>query len=134
MADQVRELSDEGHLYTRIAEMLGIERHQAADALRIWHKRHGLPVPQDGRQRRREVPEGNMKPSKAMLLAGEAKTLDDQGLLIDQIAERLRADRDTIRSALRIAFEQLGEPMPDGRSRRKSLEVKNRPKEDRQGN
>lgn len=132
-ADQVKELADRGLLYTRIAEMLGIERHQVADALRIWHERNGLPVPADGRQRRGNVPEANMKPTKAALLATDAKSLFDQGWLLSQIASHLNADRATIRSALRIAFDQNGETMPDGRNRRKTLELKNRPRQEREG-
>ena len=131
MADVVKALVDQGLLYTEIAEREGIERHQAKAAHAIWNKKHGLPPPADGRTRRGDVPNGNIAPTKAMLLADAAKALYDRGLLLDQIAAELKIERATVRRALRIAFERLGQPMPDGRNRRKTLGIKNRPKDDR---
>ncbi len=129
-ADAVKELVDQGLLYTEIAARLGMERHQVRDSHRVWNARHGLPAPDDGRARRGDVPNGNMAPTKAMLLADEVKALYDRGLLLDQIAAEVGADRGTVRRALKTAFDRLGQVMPDGRNRRKTLDVKNRPKTD----
>jgi site-specific DNA recombinase len=120
-ADDVKRLYDEGLLVTAIGERLGIDRHQVTDALRIWHERHDLPVPLDGRVRRGLVKQKNLKPPVFQEIADQAKVLLDQKLHLWEIASRLHRDRGTIRSALRYWFKSHGQQMPDGRQRRKEL-------------
>ena len=55
--EQIKELYNAGMLITAIAVKLGIDRHQVTAAIRIWHERNGLPVPEDGRSRRATVPQ-----------------------------------------------------------------------------
>jgi site-specific DNA recombinase len=125
-AEQVKEMVDRGMLLTAIAEELKIDRHQVTAALRVWYEKRGLPAPPDGRVRRATVPKKNLAEPVFRLIAEEVKGLYDQGLLIEEIAERVGRTRATIRAALEYWFRSRGEPMPDGRNRRKSLSLKNR--------
>ena len=125
----IMELFQQGKLYTAIANELGIDRHQVAAAVRIWHERQGLPAPLDGRVRRATVPEKRLnKSAEFKAIAEKAKALYDEDLLIEQIAEKLGYCRDTIHDSLVYWFESRGQKMPDGRNRRKLLAIKNRPK------
>jgi transposase len=126
--EQIMQMYGTGMLVTAIAEKLGIERHQVTEAIQIWHERNGMPPPLDGRVRRASVPDKLLRPPVFQVIAEEAKQLLDQGLLIEEIAERLGRTRDTVRVALRFWFEAHGQPMPDFRHRRKELQIKNRPK------
>jgi DNA invertase Pin-like site-specific DNA recombinase len=126
--DAVMALYGQGMLVTAIAERLGIDRHQVTDAVRIGHERAGRSVPEDGRVRRAGLAKKGLREPLAWRLADEAKALFDQGLLIEQIAEALGCHRDSVKAALRHWFDRHGLPMPDLRTRRKSLAIKNRPK------
>jgi DNA invertase Pin-like site-specific DNA recombinase len=125
--DAVMALYDQGMRITTIAETRGIDRHQVTDAVRIGHALAGREAPPDGRVRRAVLPEKGQTTPLFKRLADEAKALLDLGLLVEEIAERLGCNRDTIRAALRYWFEWHGLPMPDMRTRRKSLAIKNRP-------
>ncbi len=128
--DRIIELYHQRVLVTAIAEQLGIDRHQVAEAVRLWHERNGMPPPLDGRSRRASVPDKLLQPPMFQRIAEEVKKLYDEGLLIEDISERVGRDRGTVRSALRYWFTSHNEPMPDMRNRRKTLSVKNRPKND----
>ncbi len=121
-------LYGQGMLVTAIAHRLGIERHQAAEAICIAHEHRDLPRPDDGRVRRGRVSDKFLKPPLFQEIAEEAKRLLDEGSLIEVIAERLRCNRDTVQAALKYWYSQRGELMPDMRNRRKTLAIKNRSK------
>jgi hypothetical protein len=127
--DAVMVLYEQGMLVTAIAETLGIDRHQVTDAVRIGHERAGRPVPEDGRVRRAGLAKKGLREPLAWRLADEAKALLDLGLLVEQIAEAFGCHPDTAGAALRHWFDRHGQPMPDLRTRRKSLAIKNRPKQ-----
>ncbi|MCE9532801.1 MAG: recombinase family protein [Planctomycetes bacterium] len=126
--DEIMKLYDAGMLVTMIADKLGIDRRQVTDAVKIWHEQNGKPLPPDGRSRRASLPDRLLDPPVFQVIANEVKELYDQELLIDEIAERVGRNRDTVRSALRYWFKIHNEPMPDMRNRRKTLPRKNRPK------
>jgi hypothetical protein len=126
--EAVMALYRQGMLVTAIAESLGIDRHQVTDAVRIGLARAGEPAPEDGRVRRAGLVKKRLQEPLAWRLADEAKALLDQGLLVEQIAETIGCHRDTAGAALRHWFVKHGQPMPDLRTRRKSLAIKNRPK------
>jgi hypothetical protein len=66
------------------------------------------------------------KPSSAEQMAHKVKALFDEGLLIKEIAARLRCSRNLIPLALAHSFGQRGQQAPDGRTRRSTLERKSR--------
>ena len=125
--EQAKEMWDAGTLITTIAEELGIDRHQVTDAIRIWHERNSLPAPPDGRARRATVPEPNRNPTDNGPVMEEIKRLYDQGLLIVEIAQRVDRERTTVRKLLDDWCRVHNEPRLDGRNRRKTLAIKNRP-------
>jgi transposase len=57
-------------------------------------------------------------------LADQAKTLEDQGLLIKDIADRLQVNRNRVTKALKRWYSRQGLEQPDGRTRRTTLSVK----------
>jgi hypothetical protein len=52
-----------------------------------------------------------------------------QGMLLQDIADRLQADRNTVTSAVKHWHTVRGLPVPDGRTRRKELEAGSSPKD-----
>ena len=55
-----------------------------------------------------------------------------QKKLLQDIADTLKVDRNTVTSAIRWWHEVRGLPIPDGRTRRKELEVKTLPRPENQ--
>lgn len=55
-----------------------------------------------------------------------------QGMLLQEIAAELHVDRNTVTAAVRYSHESRGIPVPDGRRRRRDLEVKTSPKEEKE--
>jgi transposase len=122
-ADRVKALYDEGHLIKAIAARLGINRNLARKALDCWHEQHGLAIP-DGRSRRATLQQKHLQAPLYQEIAEKVKELYDQGMLLGEIASRLGCDRNTITSAVEFWFRSRTLPVPDGRTRRKSLERK----------
>ena len=58
------------------------------------------------------------KPSRAELLAPEARAMYDQGVKQSEIARRLKVNRNTVGKALDASFAAEGTTRPDGRERR----------------
>jgi len=130
LAEAAMALFREDMLYSDIAEELGVDRHLVKGAVEEWHRRNGLPLPIDGRSRRGQLPRCNRQAPLFERIARTAKELYDEGKLIEEIAAELKCDRTTVRSALKFWHESRGLTMTDGRNRRKSLALKNRPKAD----
>ena len=131
LADRVKALYDQGKLIKEVADEMGIPRNLATKALAHWHRSRGLEPP-DGRSRRATLEKKHLEPPKYARLADEAKRLCDEGLLMEEIGERLDCDRTTLTRAIAHWHESRGLPVPDGRSRRKTLVRKSsRPYPDR---
>jgi len=125
-ADQAKELDDQGLLIKAIAARLGISRNLARKARACWYELRGLEVP-DGRSRRATLDQKHLQAPLYQEIADQVKELFDQGLLLEEIASRLGHDRNTISSAVAFWFRSRGLPVPDGRTRRKSLDRKSAP-------
>jgi site-specific DNA recombinase len=131
LADRVKALYDEGKLIKEVAAELKISRNLATKAHAFWYRSRGLEVP-DGRSRRATLEKKHLEPPKYARLADEAKRLWDEGLLMEEIGERLDCDRTTLTRAIAYWHELHGLPVPDGRTRRKTLARKSsRPYPDR---
>lgn len=120
LADRAKALFDEGLLIKEIGSRLGVSRNLVAAALARWHASRGLPAP-DGRSRRSGLGRKHLEPPLFERLADEARRLAEEGLLYDQIAARLGCDRNTVTRALAFWSTSRSLPVPDGRSRRKTL-------------
>src|SRR5262249_8718803 len=95
IVDQVKALWDAGWTYRAIAAEVGWNRNIVAAAVARGYRERGLEPP-DGRScrerlNRKTIPEE---------LAEAAKRLWDQGLLLQEIAERLGCSRDTATKAI----------------------------------
>ena len=69
-----------------------------------------------------------MEPPLYQQLAEAVMELFRQGRLLQDIADTLQVDRNTVTSAIRWWHESRGLPVPDGRTRCKELDVKTSPK------
>ena len=125
-AEEAKALWDQGLLCKDIAKTLGCSRAQVTKLLQHWAHKHEVELP-NARVRRKEI-EHRGSPPLYQQLAPRAYELHQQGRLIAEIAAELHCDINTITKALRFWCETNGVPWVDGRTRRKSLERKTRPK------
>ena len=128
-ADRVKQLYDEGLLIRSIATRLSINRNLARKALACWYDRRGERPP-DGRRRRSTLPKKHAHPPLYQQIADRVKELYDEGRLLEEIAARLGHDRNMITKAIVFWHEARDLVVPDGRSRRKSLNSRSWDEED----
>jgi site-specific DNA recombinase len=123
LADRVKGLYDKGDLIKNIARSLEISRNLATRVLAAWYTRRGQEVP-DGRSRRKDLAKKTVEPPKYGQISDEAKRLWDEGLLMTAIQKEVNCDATTLTAAIKFWHESRGLPVPDGRTRRKSLATK----------
>jgi site-specific DNA recombinase len=123
LSEKAKALYDQGVMNAEIARQLGCARSYVTHLLRLWFESRGQTMP-DGRSRRATLSKKHLEAPLYQKIADEAKVLADQGLLLQDIAQRLGRDRNTITAALKHWYQSRGLPPMDGRSRRKELEVK----------
>ncbi len=87
--------------YREIAIPVGWNRNIVAEAVARWHRDRGLEPP-DGRSCKKRLNRKTL-PEK---FSEEAKQLWDQDLLMQEIAERLQCNRDTVTKAIEHSGEQ----------------------------
>jgi hypothetical protein len=126
LADAVKELYDQGLLIKEIARRLRINRNLVTKALNCWFAAHAQ-AKVDGRARRSTLADKHLQAPFYRAIADDVKRLADEGLLFADIAERLQCDINTVTAGWRYWHESRGQPVPDGRERRKTLVRKTRP-------
>lgn len=123
-ADQQREIAkrmyDAQEPEFKIAEALGVSRSRVTKLLHEVFELLGEEK-LDGRSRRSQISVKHKEPPLYQSISEDVMKLFNQGLLLGQIAEALKIDRNTVTSSVKYWHEQLGLPVPDGRTRRKSL-------------
>ena len=122
-SERAKELLDKGWLMVRIGEAMGKKKSYVRRLIEHWFTSHGLPVP-DGRSRRSTLEQKHRVPPTFEALADSVLTLLHEGLLIEEIAARLDVCRDTITKVMKYLRTVRGLNIPDGRTRRKSLDHK----------
>jgi len=125
-AAEAKELYDQGLMNAEIAQRLGCSRGQVTKRLKHWFESRGLSMP-DGRSRRAQLSRKHMEMPLYQQISEPAMKLSEEKLLIAEIAERLDVDRNTVTSAIKYWHESRGLEVPDGRTRRKTLDRKSRP-------
>lgn len=120
-----KQLHDEGLLTTQIAKRLGVSRGRITAILKEWSEMHGQTLP-DGRTRRSTLKIKHLQPPLYEALADQVMAHYEQGLLLDEIAQQLKVDRNTITKSVKYWYKSRNLPIPDGRARRKSLTRKTR--------
>jgi hypothetical protein len=120
IADEVVELWRAGLTFRQIAARVRRNRNLVKAAVVRWHLDRGLEPPMDGRSYRKRLARTTLPQE----LADRAKALYDQGLLLHEISRQLGCNRDTGTAAIAYWFASRGLQVPDGRSRRKTLDRK----------
>jgi hypothetical protein len=113
-ADEAKALRDQGLSHKEIALKMNRWPSQITKYLQHWSKIHRQPLPTRPRKVDRQF-------CKYQLIADEVMRRVNNGELLREIAVALEVDQNTITSAIRFWHESRGLPVPDGRSRRKSL-------------
>jgi hypothetical protein len=119
-SERAKELYDQGLMNAQIAQILECKRNWVTKLLRDWFTSRGQSMP-DGRTRRSTLKQKHLEAPPCQQIADEAMALYEQGLLLQDIADRLGRDRNTITNAIKYAHAVRGLKAPDGRTRRKSL-------------
>jgi DNA invertase Pin-like site-specific DNA recombinase len=125
-SEEIKALFDRGLMLAEIAQRQGLHRNQVTVALQYWYERRGLTAP-DGRARRSQLKKKHLMPPPYQAVAEQAMELYRRGKLLQAIASELGLDRNTITQAIRWWHASRGLDVPDGRTRRKSLEHKTTP-------
>lgn len=120
VSSEVIRLYDAGLLEREIARRLRLGRSTVTRTLDAWDAARGQERP-DGRSRRMTLPEKHLAPPVYQEVAERVKGLADRGLLFGDIASELDLDRNTVTAAWRFWHTSRGLPVPDGRTRRKTL-------------
>lgn len=117
-ARQAQALWESGMSCAEIASELEVTASRVTAIFKFAQETLGLPYP-DTRRRR---PAGPLYTS----IEPEVMAMWDAGMLIHQITTELGVCHATVHTVVKRWHERNGLPMPDGRSRRKSLPVKQR--------
>jgi site-specific DNA recombinase len=120
-ADKVKAAYDRGLMIKEIAAELGITRYMARKALHHWYSSRGLQTP-DGRSRRSTLDRKQQAPLKHVAIADAVMALYRENVPLQEIARRLSSHRDLMTKAVAYWHESRGLPVPDGRTRRKTLD------------
>ena len=124
-SEKAKALYDQELMNAQIAKILGVSKSMVTKLLRHWFNSRGLTMP-DGRTRRSNLPKKHLEEPYYQRVADQVKELIDKGLLLDEIADVISCDRNTITAAARHWHESRGLEYVDGRTRRKTLERKSR--------
>jgi DNA-binding CsgD family transcriptional regulator len=126
-SERAKQLYDQGMMNAQIAQSLGCSRSRVTALLKFWFESRGLEMP-DGRTRRASLKTKHVEPPLYQKIADQVMALWQQQVLLQDIADRLQIDRNTVTSAVRWWHEVRNLPVPDGRTRRKELDQKTSPK------
>jgi hypothetical protein len=120
---QVLSLYDEGTLELEIVRQLCVARSTVTRILDDRDAALGTDRP-DGRTRRSNLLVKHQEPPLYQQLAERVKSFADDGYLFQDIADKLTVNRDTVTSIWKFWHTSRNLAVPDGRTRRKSLERK----------
>jgi transposase len=119
-SERAKELYDQNWIMVRIAAEMGRKKSYVTKLVKHWFESRGLPFP-DGRSRRSTLAQKHQEAPSFQAIGDDVKKLLDEGLLIQEIAQRLNCNKDTVTKAKAYWYTSHGFPVPDGRTRRKTL-------------
>lgn len=119
-SEQVKQLEDQGLMHIEIAQRLNCSKSNVTKLLRHWYESRGQKMP-DGRTRRSQLARKHTEPPLYQRISDEVKLLCDEDWLLGEIADHFHCTATTITKARAYWYESRGLPVPDGRTRRKSL-------------
>jgi transposase len=108
LSEGAKALWDDGLADIQIAERLGCSAPTVVRAIEHWHRQRGLPYPTHADRRR--------------TLVDRMQTLYEEGKQIRDIAGETGMCTRSVTLLLRERFASLGRQMPDGRTRRGTLD------------
>lgn len=123
--ERAKALYDQGEINVLIAKELGCSKSKVTSLLRKAFGNLGQEMP-DGRGRRSQLSRKHIETPFYQRISEDVFQLYSQGVLLQDMTERFKTNRTTLRSAARFAFDKRGLEFPDGRTRRKSLPRKGR--------
>ena len=110
-----------------IAEELDCSKPNVTKLLKYAAQQHGKTLP-DGRTRRGTLEKKHRVAPLYVRIADQVGELADKGKLIGEIAAEVSCDRNTATKALAHSYAKNGDTAPDGRTRRKRLAYKGKPR------
>lgn len=128
-SERARELYDQDVLNVEIAAELKCSKAQVTKLLKLAAAQRGEPF-EDGRSRRSRLARKHQNPTQSERNLPEVRRLMDEGKLLAEISAALRIDGTTMTKLYNQVRAERGLPPLDGRSRRKQLPRKSRPKQD----
>jgi hypothetical protein len=122
-SERAKALWDQDWLMIDIAKEIGKNKSYARKLIAFWFRSRDLPIP-DGRSRRSHLDQKHQIPPMFEALADQVEAFLNEGLLIQEIAERSACCKDTVTKVIKYLRRVRGLSIPDGRTRRKELERK----------
>lgn len=123
-ARRAHSLWSDGRSCSEIARELQVSDSRITEIFKFAEQTLGLPYPKTRRRR--------VKGPLATRIESDVIARWESGMLIRQIADDLGVCRPTVRSVLVRWYESRGESIPDGRTRRRNLAVKQRPRRNKE--
>ena len=94
-SEKAKTLYDQGMMHAQIARDLGCARSYVTKLLKYWFESRGLEMP-DGRGRRAVSSRSTSRPPLYQQIADQVMVLYQQKMLLQDIADTLKVDRDTV--------------------------------------
>jgi hypothetical protein len=126
--DQAWAMYEADKMSVEIGKTLGLGKTMVLKLLRRAAAKRGVTLG-DGRARRSELAIKRQAPRKHVLIADDVKRMADEGVLFDEIARSLGTDRNQVTRAWVHWHTSRDLTAPDGRTRRKLLTLKSRPRQ-----
>jgi hypothetical protein len=124
-SDRAWEFDQQDMLRTEIAAKLGCKKSKITKLLKYAAAKRGVPY-EDGRRRRQRLSRKSSEPANFELIADDVYQMLMEDRLIVDIAEHFGVSNNHITKVIEFLRKTRGQEIPDGRTRRKSLEKKNR--------
>ena len=125
-AEIARQMHRAGKLCREIAIELGYSKSKVTKLLKYAAEKHG-EVLEDGRSRRSKLAKKHLDPQLYDQIVEEVMRRYEAQQLLQDIALGVGVCRDSITAIIRKWHEERGLPVPDGRTRRKTLPRSARP-------
>jgi hypothetical protein len=119
-SEEAKALYDQDLLEVVIAATMKRSKSMITKLLHHWFNSRGQTLP-DGRTRRSRLKKKHVEPPDFQQLVVKVMELYEQEIELGDIAQAVGYDRNTITKVVKFYHESRGLPVPDGRTRRKTL-------------
>jgi len=126
LAERAWELYEQGLMYVEIAEQLEISQMYVTKVIRTAATQRGI-TSLDGRHRKAGHDRKRTPPPPCRAIQNEVMQMLGEGLLMREIATHFHVSLNLLTRSVAAWHIERGLPVPDGRTRRKSLLIRQRP-------